>query len=105
MNQQKQLVEQKWKHYPKTYNKTIIPQYSIWIIKLKHKYQQKLCRFFLVLRNSQALLGMPDIETPDVLPINCNMIDMQTEVEKPKIRWKQTAMHKLHRGNRQGSEV
>ena len=38
-----------------------------------------LGRFFLVPRNGQALLGMPDIETLDVLTIKCNTIGIQTQ--------------------------
>ena len=29
--------------------------------------------------NGQALLGMPDIETPNILTIKCNTKDMQTK--------------------------
>ena len=35
-----------------------------------------------MLGNGQALLGMPDIEILDVLTINCNTIDMQTQNEQ-----------------------
>ena len=35
-----------------------------------NKYKQNVCTFFVVLGSGPALLGMPDIETLSVLPIN-----------------------------------
>ena len=34
-----------------------------------------MCKFFAVLGNGQALLGMPDINTLNIIKINCNTID------------------------------
>ena len=33
--------------------------------------------FFVVPGNRQALLGVPDIETLNILTMNCNTVDMQ----------------------------
>ena len=35
--------------------------------------------FFVVPRNRQPLLGMPDIETQGILTINCNTIELQED--------------------------
>ena len=43
---------------------------------------------FVVPGNGQALVGMPDLETQDVLRINCNTIDMQTEQQQIHIKKK-----------------
>ena len=37
--------------------------------------------FFIVPVNGLALLGMPDIDTLDILTINCNTIDAQISCE------------------------
>ena len=54
----------------------------------------KTCDFFVVPGNSQALLGMPDIDTLDVLTINCNTKDTQTQNQqiynKTESQWQYT---------------
>ena len=45
--------------------------------KIEHNNKQKKSYFFVVLRNGQALLGMPDIEILDILDINCNTTGTQ----------------------------
>ena len=42
-----------------------------------------MCNFFVVSRNRQHLIGMPDIETVDILTINCNTIQMK-KAESPE---------------------
>ena len=34
-----------------------------------------MCKFFVVPGNEQALLGMPEIDTLNIININCNTID------------------------------
>ena len=46
-------------------------------VKLQHNNKQKLCKFFVVPGNGQALLGMPDIDTLNIITINFNTIDTQ----------------------------
>ena len=61
----------------KTYKKTIIPQSATCGVTIYQKNKEKFCRFFMVSRNGQALLGMPDTETLEVLTIKCNTTDMK----------------------------
>ena len=56
----------------KTYNQTIITQLGTCIIQMEHNNKQKICNFFVVPRNRQALLGMPNIEILNIININCN---------------------------------
>ena len=55
-----------------TYNKSTVPQLGICHVTINHKKKKKLFQFFVVPRNGQALLSMPDIETLDIYTINCN---------------------------------
>ena len=41
-----------------------------------HKDKQKPCRFFVVPGESPALLGMMDVETLELVSVNCNMIEL-----------------------------
>ena len=43
--------------------------------KKEHNNKDKLCNFSVVPGTGQALLGMPDINTLDIIAINCNTID------------------------------
>ena len=40
-----------------------------------------MCKFFLVQGNEQALLGMPDTDTLNIIHIHCNTIDTQKLTE------------------------
>ena len=60
-----------------------------------------MCRFFVVPGNGQALLGILDIETLDVLTVNCNTKHMQNKECKSTIRQKTGSNAKRHKGNRQ----
>ena len=60
----------------KTYNRTTT-QLGICKVKIEHNIKQKLCDFFVALGNGQVLLGMPDIETLDILTINCRRVGTQ----------------------------
>ena len=46
-------------------------------VKIEHKNKQKMCNFYVVPWNRQALVGMPDIDTLNITNINCNTIDTQ----------------------------
>ena len=52
------------------------------IIKIEHNYKWKVYEFFLVPRNGEVLLGMPDMGTVYVSAINCNKIDMLRQREQ-----------------------
>ena len=56
------------------YNKTAITQLGICIVKIEHNNIQKLCKFFVVPGYGQALLDMHDIDTLNIININCNTI-------------------------------
>ena len=65
----------------KTYNETTRTHLEICKVKIEHNNKCKICNFFVVPGNGQAFLGVPDIETLDILTINCNRIDTQ-EVDR-----------------------
>ena len=44
----------------KMYNKTVIAQLGTCVVIINYKDNKKKCEFFVVPRNGQALLGMPD---------------------------------------------
>ena len=46
----------------KKYTKIAVTQLGICRVTLEHINRCKICNFFVVPRNRQALLGMPDIE-------------------------------------------
>ena len=41
-------------------------------VTVMHKDKQNPCRFFVVPGGGQALLGIPDVETLELLGVNCN---------------------------------
>ena len=45
--------------------------------------KMKMCSFFVVLRNRQPLLGMPDIKTLGISTINCKTIESK-EADSPQ---------------------
>ena len=57
------------------YNKATIIQLGVCQFKLEHNNIQKLCKFFVVPGNGQALLSMPYTDTLNIIEINCNTID------------------------------
>ena len=58
----------------KTYNKTVITQLSTCAVTINFKDNKKRCEFFVVLRNGQALLGMPNTATLKIITINIDSI-------------------------------
>ena len=66
----------------KTYNSTYITQLGTCVVKIKFKNSKKHCVFFVVLGNSQALLGMPDTAALNILNLNIDLI--QAEVANCK---------------------
>ena len=58
----------------KTYNKTTITQLGSCIVEIEYKNNKKKCRFFVVPRNGQALLGMPDWDVLNIIKMNINAI-------------------------------
>ena len=59
----------------KTYNSTTIKLLDRCKVRIENHNKVKICNFFVVPRNQQGLLGMPDIETLGSLTINHNTID------------------------------
>ena len=59
----------------KAYNSATIMQMGRCKVKVEDKNRVKICSFFVVPGNGQALLGMPDIKTLDILTVNCNTIE------------------------------
>ena len=58
----------------KKYSKTTITQLGTCTVEIEHKNKNKLCKFSVVLGNGQALLGMADIDTLDIININIHSI-------------------------------
>ena len=56
------------------YNKTTITQLGTCTVEVEHKNNRKKCKFFVVLRNGQALLGMPDTDVLSIIKITVNTI-------------------------------
>ena len=56
------------------YNKTTTTQLGTCLVELGHKNNMRKCRFFVVPRNGQAMLGMPDIDTLNILKVNIHAI-------------------------------
>ena len=104
-----QLVTRGNKNTQKTYSRTTLTQLSICKVKLKHNNKHKTCNLFVVPGNGQALLGMSDIETLDILNINCYTIDTQEadragkcSTMQPIPRFKEwTTLHKHDAGSSQ----
>ena len=45
--------------------------------KIEHSNKQKMCKFFAVSGNGQALLSMPDIDMLNIIHLNCNTVHTQ----------------------------
>ena len=43
-------------------------------VEMEHENNKKRCKYFVVPRNGQALLGMPDIDMPNIININIHSI-------------------------------
>ena len=71
-----QLVAKNRNIQCKTYNKTTVAQLSTCTVKIKHNNKQKIC-IFLVLRNGEALLGMPDIDVLKIMNTKVNTINIK----------------------------
>ena len=59
------------------YNKTTITQLGTCTVEIEHKNKNEMCKFFVVLGNGQALLGIPDIDM--LYTINVNIHSIGTE--------------------------
>ena len=59
----------------KTYNKTFITQLGMCIVIITYKNNKKKCEFFVVPRNGQALLGMPDTAALNIINVNIDPIE------------------------------
>ena len=60
----------------KAYNKTKTTQLGIYKVNNEDNNKEKTCKFIIVQGSSQALLGMSDIDSLNVLTINYNTIVM-----------------------------
>ena len=56
------------------YNKTTITQLGTFAVEIEHNNKHKMCKFFVVPGNGQVLLGMPDIDTLNIIKINIHSI-------------------------------
>ena len=63
----------------RTYNKTVIKQLGTCIVPINFKNIKKRCVFFVVPRNGQALLGMPDTAAVKIININIDSIQAAKE--------------------------
>ena len=59
----------------KIYIKTTITQFGMCKVRLQHSDKQKICKFFMVPRNGQALLGMPVINMQNMIAIKFSTVD------------------------------
>ena len=58
----------------KMYNKTVITQLGTCMVTINFKDIKKKCVFFIVPRNSQALVGMPDTAALKIIYINIDSL-------------------------------
>ena len=70
-----------------TYNSTSIMQLGTCAVFIKFKNIRKCCVFFVVPSNGQALIGMPDATSLDIIKVNIDSI--QVEMLKGKTNNKQ----------------
>ena len=61
----------------RTYDSTTVTQLGRCTVKIENNNKIKMFSFFVVSRNRQPLLGMPDIKTLGILTINCNTIELK----------------------------
>ena len=54
-----------------------ITQLGTCTVTIEHKNNRKKCKFFVVLGNGQALLGMPDTAALKIININIDSIDAE----------------------------
>ena len=59
------------------YNRTTITQLGMCTVIVEHKNHKKKCRFFVVLGNGQALLGMSDTDVLNIIKINIDSIGVE----------------------------
>ena len=57
------------------YNKTVISQLGMCTVIINYKDNTKKCEFFVVPRNGQVLLGMPDIAALNMINVNIDSIE------------------------------
>ena len=59
----------------KMYNKTVLAQLGTCTLIIYYKDNKKKCEFFVVPRNGQELLGMPDTATLNIIYVNIHSIE------------------------------
>ena len=57
------------------YNRTVITQLGMCMVIIDHKDNKKKCEFFVVPRNGQVLLGMPDTTALKIINVNIDSIE------------------------------
>ena len=62
-----------------THNNSGIPQLGVYIVQIMHKGIQKPCRLFIILGEGPVLLGMPDVQTFELLSVNYNTIGQNSK--------------------------
>ena len=59
----------------KMYNKTVITQLGMCVVIINYRGNKKKCEFFVVPRNDQVLLGMPDKAALNIINGNIDSIE------------------------------
>ena len=67
----------------RTYNSMTITQLGRCTVRIENNNKIKMYSVFVGPRNRQPLLGMPDIETLDIMTITCNTMEMK-EADGPE---------------------
>ena len=61
----------------KMYNTTVMTQLGTCAVIIEYKNYRRKCKFFVVLRNGQALLGMPDTAALNIINVNIDSIEVE----------------------------
>ena len=61
----------------KMYNKTFITQLGVCVVIIYYRNNRKKCEFFVVPRNGQALLGLPDTAALNIINVNIDSIEAE----------------------------
>ena len=80
------------------YNKAIITQLGTFAVIISYKNNRRKCDFFVVPENGQALLGMPDTVTLNIIKVNIDSIEVEsTQRENYNTNIRDTKMSNANR--------
>ena len=60
-----------FKYYSQNQQWQCIPEMDVCRVTITYKGKQKPCGFFIIPGRRQVLLGIPDVEKPELLNVNC----------------------------------